>query len=136
MDNTFELRKGKLVFEADKLIISDNAAYLKRTRIISATFLMLLGIFNFWNFIKNNQLHDQWSGLLIGIFGLIFFVTGLRLNVQSEIFLRDVKSMRVSRFLFKEFFMIKLVNGQTRQVAGIYNTERLEEYIKTISVPR
>lgn len=136
MDNTFELRKGKLVFEADKLIISDNAAYLKRTRIISATFLMLLGIFNFWNFMKNNQLHDQWSGLLIGIFGLIFFVTGLRLNVQSEIFLRDVKSMRVSRFLFKEFFMIKLVNGQTRQVAGIYNTERLEEYIKTISVPR
>jgi hypothetical protein len=135
MENTFELRRGKLVFEADKMTIKDNVAYLKRSRLFSAVFLMLLGIFNLWNYVKHNDLHNQWTGLLIGIFGLIFFVAGLRMNVQTEIYLRDVKSMRVRRFLNKEFFVIKLVNGQTRQVAGIYNAERLEEYIKTVSIP-
>ncbi len=134
--NTFDLKKGKLVFEDDKIIISDNARYLKRSRIISSVFLIALGIFNLISFIKNSDVHARWSGISVGIFGLIFFVNGLLTNVEGEIYLKDVKSMKVRRFLFREYLLIKLANNKTRQVSGIYNAERLEEYIATISLPK
>jgi hypothetical protein len=135
MNNTFELKKGKLVFEEDKILITDSARYLKRSRLFSSIFLILLGLFNLMNFIKHNDLHAQWTGTLIGIFGVIFLVTALLMNAESEIFLKDVKSMKVKRIFFREYFVIKLANNKTRQVAGIYNAERLEEYIATISLP-
>ena len=131
MNNTFELRKGKLVFEEDKIIITDNARYLKRSRLLSSSILFLFGVFNLINFIKHNDMHAQWSGLLVGVAGLILFVTALLVNVQSEIYLKDVKSLKVRRIFFKEYLTIKLNNNKTRQVAGIYNAERLQEYIET-----
>lgn len=136
MNNTFELKKGKLVFEEDKILITDNARYLKRSRLISSGLLILFGLYNLMNFLKYNDIHAQWSGLLVGIFGLIFLVIALLTNAESEIILKDVKSMKVSRIFFKEYLVIKLANNRTRQVAGIYNAERLEEYIKTISLPK
>ena len=135
MNNTFELKKGKLVFEEDRIIISDNASYLKRTRLFSSVALILLGLFNLMNFIKHNDLHAQWTGLLIGVFGVIFLVMALRMNAESEIYLKDVKSMKIRKIFFREYFVIKLTDNKTRQVAGIYNAERLEEYIATISLP-
>ncbi len=135
MKNTFELKKGKLVFEEDKIIISDNAKYLKKSRLFSSVLLIALGVFNLMSFFKHSDLHTQWTGSLVGVFGVIFLVSAILVNDQSEIYLKDVKSMKVKRFLFMEFFVIKLTNNKTRQVAGIYNAERLEEYIATISLP-
>jgi len=136
MNNTFELKKGKLVFEEDKIVISDNARYLKRSRLLSSGILILFGLYNLMNFLKHNDIHAQWSGLLVGIFGLIFLVIALLTNAQSEIYLKDVKTMKVRRIFFKEYLFIKLANNRTRQVAGIYNAERLEEYIKTIALSK
>ncbi|MCX6222706.1 MAG: hypothetical protein NTZ69_17195 [Bacteroidia bacterium] len=136
VNNTFELKKGKLVFEEDKILITDNARYLKRSRLLSSGILILFGLYNLMNFLKHNDIPAQWSGLLVGIFGLIFLVIALLTNAQSEIYLKDVKSMKVRRIFFKEYLVIKLANNRTRQVAGIYNAERLEEYIKTISLPK
>jgi hypothetical protein len=65
------------------------------------------------------------------VLGLILFVTALFVNVQNEIYLKDVKSLKVRRIFFKEYLTIKLNNNRTRQVAGIYNAERLQEYIET-----
>ncbi|MEK7719206.1 MAG: hypothetical protein AAB347_06295 [Bacteroidota bacterium] len=136
MNNTFELKKGKLVFEEDKIIITDNARYLKRSRLLSSCLLILFGLYNLMNFFKHNDIHAQWSGLLVGIFGLIFLVIAFLTNAQSEIYLKDVQSMKVKRIFFKEYLFIKLANNRSRQVAGIYNAERLEEYVKTISLPQ
>ena len=136
MTNTFELKKGKLVFEEDKILITDNVRYLKRSRLLSSGILILFGLFNLMNFLKHNDIHAQRSGLLVGIAGLIFLVIALLINAQSEIYLKDVKSMKVKRIFFKEYLFIKLANNRTRRVAGIYNAERLEEYIKTISLPK
>src|SRR5512133_562966 len=125
MNNTFELKKGKLVFEEDKILITDNARYLKRSRLLSSGILILLGLYNLMNFFKHNDIHAQWSGLLVGLAGLIFLVIALLTNTESEIYLKDVKSLSVKRIFFKEYFVIKLGNNRTRQVAGIYNAERL-----------
>ena len=134
MNNTFELRKGKIVFEEDKIIIADNAKYMKMSRLFSSIILIGFGIFNLMNFIKYHDLHAQWTGLLIGVLGVIFLVMALRINAESEIYLKDVKSMKIRRIFFGEYFVIKLANNKTRQVTGIYNAERLEEYIATISI--
>ena len=134
MNNTFELKKGKLVFEEDKIIITDNARYLKRTRLLSSSILFLFGVYNLWIFFMHNDLHARWSGLLFTGLSIVYFVIALLSNVQNEIFLKDVKSIKISRIFFREFLIIKLVTNRTRQVTGIYNAERLEEYIKTISL--
>jgi hypothetical protein len=133
MNSTFELKKGKLVFEDDKIIIADNARYLRRSRLLSSSILFLFGIYNL---IMHHGTHALASGLLILVLSMIIFVAAIIVNVQNEIFLKDVKSMKIKRIFFKEFLIIKLVNKRPRQVAGIYNTDRLEEYIKTISLPQ
>jgi len=43
--------------------------------------------------------------------------------------------MKIKRIFFKELLLIKLKNNRTRQVVGIYNAERLETYIQTLSLP-
>ena len=135
MNNIFELKKGKLVFEEAKILITDKARYLKRSRLLSAGLLFLLGLFNLYNYVRHDDAHSLSSGIFIGVFGLVFIISGLLMNAQSEIYLKDVKSMKVKRIFFKEYLVMKLTNNRTRQVAGIYNAERLEEYIKTISLP-
>ena len=41
MNRTFELKKGKLVFEGDKIIITDNATGRRRISRISTSSLIL-----------------------------------------------------------------------------------------------
>ncbi len=136
MTNTFELKKGKLVFEDDKILITDDAKNRKRMRLISAILLLALGIYNFSKYIKTNDDHILWNSLIVGIAAIVLIVTALLVNVQSEINLREVTSLKIRRILFREFLVIKTAKKGTRQVVGIFNTERLEEYISTISLPK
>jgi hypothetical protein len=131
MDNTFELKKGRLVFEEDKIIITDNARYQRRYRLFSAVILLSLGILYIVKYLKTGDMHSLRFVLIIGVAGLISFVIAFFSSDQSEIYLKDVKSMKIKRIFFKEFLQIKLTNNKTRQVAGIYNAERLQEYIET-----
>ena len=136
MTNTFELKKGKLVFEDDKIIITDDAKNRKRMRLLSAGILFCLGIFNFVNYFKTNDTPLLWNGIIVGTAAIILIVTALLVNVQSEINLSEVTSMKIKRFLNREYLIIKVANKRNRQVLGIFNAERLEEYIQTISLPK
>ena len=135
MKNTFELKKGSLVFEDDKIIVTDNASYQKRMRLISSGLLVVLGIFNLTKYFKIQDTQILLTGLLVIICGLFLIVSALRMSVQSEIYLKDVKSLKVRRVFFREFLYIKLTNNRTRQVAEIFNTDRLREYVETVSLP-
>jgi len=135
MNNTFELKKGKLVFEEDKIVITDDAKTQRRYRLFSSVFMVLLGIYSLLKYMNAGDVHSLRFGLIFGLAGLLSFVFEFLKSDQSEIPLKEVKSMKVKRSLFKEFFVIKLTNNKTRTVVGIYNAERLEEYIKTNSFP-
>lgn len=135
MKNTFELKKGSLVFEDDKIIVTDNASYQKRMRLISSGLLVALGIFNLTKYFKIQDTQILLTGLLVVICGLFLIVSALRMSVQSEIYLKDVRSLKVRRVFFREFLYIKLTNNRTRQVAEIFNTDRLREYVETVSLP-
>ncbi len=132
MDNIFELKTGRLVFESDKIVITDTAKFLKRGRLFSSAILILLGFYNVLTYMKLGDIHKSGSGMVIGLAGLLFLVLAILTNTQNEISMQEVKSLKVKRVLFKEFLIIKLLNNQTRRVNGIYNAERLEEYIKTL----
>lgn len=132
MNNTFELKKGKLVFEEDKIVISDNARYQRRYRLYSAVVLLMLGILYLVKYLKTGDVHSLRFTLIIGVAGLISFVIAYYSSDQREIYLKDVKSLKVRRILFKEYLTIKLNNNRTRQVTGIYNAERLQDYLDTI----
>ncbi len=135
MDNTFELKRGKLVFEQDKIVITDDAKRQKRARILSALFLLVMGAYEIYRFTQRSEDQFLRSGLMVIGVGLILIVLALLVNVQNEIDLKEVKSMKIKHIFFKELLLIKLKNNRTRQVAGIYNAERLETYIQTLSLP-
>ena len=135
MDNTFELKRGKLVFEQDKIVITDDAKRQKRARILSALFLLVMGAYEIYRYTQKSEYQFLRSGLMVIGVGLILIVLALLVNVQNEIDLKEVKSMKIKRIFFKELLLIKLKNNRTRQVVGIYNAERLETYIQTLSLP-
>lgn len=136
MTNTFELKKGKIVFEEDKMTISDNGKNQKYSKLFSSCIFVGLTIFNLFDYAKHDKDITLFTAILFGLGGIVMLVNFFRTDASSEIFLKDVKSMKVKRILFKEFLIIKLNNNKIRRVAEIFNPERLEEHIKTISIPK
>jgi hypothetical protein len=134
MNNTFELKKGKLVFEDAKIVITDNAKNEKRYRLFTSTILLLLGLSYLMKYTHTDERFSLVFGLLMTTTGLVNFAFEYFKSVQSEIFYTNVKSIRLNRVFFKEVLFIRLDNNKTRRVNGIYNTERLVEYMKTISI--
>lgn len=134
MDNTFELKNGKLVFEDDKIVITDNANQERRYRLYSSFVLLLVGFSFLMKFMKTGEMLSPLFGLLISTVSLLNIAFEYFKSVQSEIFYKDVKSIRLNRVFFTEVLFIRLNNNKTRRVNGIYNTERLVDYMKTISI--
>jgi len=133
MNNTFELKKGKLVFEDDKIIISDNAAYIRRTRFLSIGILLLMASVRVMTYFKTGDMASLLFTLVFGTIGILVLVTEFFKSVQREIPMKEVKSMKIKRSLFREYLVIKFAGNKTRVVTGIFNAERLEEYVKTLA---
>jgi hypothetical protein len=134
MNNTFELKKGKLVFEDDKIVITDNAKYEKRYRLFSSCLLLFLGLSFLMDFRKTVDTSFTRLGLLFVAAGLVNLAFEYFKSVQSEISYKEVKSIKLNRIFSRDVLFIKLNNNKTRRVNGIYNAERLVEYMKTISI--
>jgi hypothetical protein len=134
MNNTFELKQGKLVFAEDKIVISDNASYERRYRLFSTTALLLGGLYFLISFMNRGETLYSLLGFSFVAVSLVKFGFEYFKSVQSEIFYKDVKSIRLNRLFFREVLFIRLNNNKTRRVSGIYNAERLVEYMKTISI--
>ena len=131
MNNTFELSKGKIVFEPDRIVITDYARNEKITRVFTLTAGILLGVSYMVKYFKNNDPSDLRFGLLMGIPCLLPMVLVLLESVKSEIPLSEVKSLKIKRIFFKDHLYIKLTNNRFRRVSKILNAQRLEDYIIT-----
>jgi hypothetical protein len=135
MNNTFELKKGKLVFEADKIVISDNAGYEKWYRLFSFTMLLFLGISFSVKYLRTGEDSSLRTGLLFTVVSLVNFAFEYFKSSRSEISYKDVKSFKVNRIFSRDVLFIRMHNNKTRRVNGIYNAERLAEYIQSSSFP-
>ena len=135
MDNTFELKKGKLVFEEDKIVITDNARYERRYRLISSSILILFGLYELIKYLGKSEMFSFRFGLLMGASGLVNLAFEYFKSSQNEIYYKDVKSLKVNRIFSSDVLFIRMHNNKTRRVNGIYNAERLAEYIQSSSFP-
>ena len=129
MNNTFELKKGTLVFEKDKIVITDFARNTKIYRLFTLSAGILLGISYLFKYLKTGDMFSLRFGLGMGISSLLPFILELFYSVKSEIPYGEVKSMKLKRIFFTDYLYIKLTNNKIRRVVGILNIERLEEYI-------
>ncbi|MEI7421275.1 MAG: hypothetical protein WCK18_04240 [Prolixibacteraceae bacterium] len=132
MNNTFELKKGKLVFEKDKIVIVDFARNTKIYRLFTLSAGILLGISYLIKYLKTGDMFSLRFGLGIGISSLLPFTLELLYSVKSEISYNEIKSMKIRRIYFTDYLYIKLNNKKIRRVVGILNTERLEDYINVV----
>jgi len=136
MNNTFELKKGKLVFGEDNIVISDNAAYIRRSRVLPLGTLLLLAFARLVTYFKSGDTSSLQFALIFGTIGILILISEFFKSTKSEIFLKEVKSMKIKRSLFREYLVIKFGKNKTRVVTGIFNAERLKDYIKTVELQK
>jgi hypothetical protein len=91
MDNTFELKNGKLVFEADKIVIHDNARYKRRYAILQSVIALLLAGSFILKYLKTGDLGSLSFAIGMGSFGLLKFTVEFLKSAESEISFKDVK---------------------------------------------
>ena len=132
--NQFELKKGKIVFEEDRIVIVDNARRQRNLRFFSSSMWIFFGTMSVLRYLKTGDQFLLWTGLIIGVGHLVIIVLNLFKSVQSEILLNEVKSMKIKKRAGNEFLDVKLKNNRTRRVTEIFNPDRLNEQIKTMSL--
>jgi hypothetical protein len=133
MDKTFELKKGKLVFEGDKIVICDKARRQKAQMLFMSGCWVFYGTISVYRYLKTDDQFQLWTGLLIGIGHFVIFVKYLFISVKSEISINEVKTMKVKSRNGNNFLDIKLNSGLVRRIIQIEDRDELQRYIDKIS---
>ena len=131
MSQTFNLLKGEILFDEDKIIIKDDA---KKQKWMLALLILLPSLYAIRTLLKSYQTGDQfdyWYGSILGLLGILFLAMVLLKSVRSEISLKEVESLKIKQRFSHKFLVIKLINNRLRQVDDIENEDALEQYIKT-----
>ncbi len=137
MDNTFEVKNGKLVFEEDKIVIDDDAVYLRRMRFLSMGMFFLVAMVFSWDYLKSGNVNALYLPVMFTLLGVVAYLSEFFRTTQKEILLNEVKSIKIRRkFMFRKSLLIRLKNHKTREVEGIFNLERLLDYIKTVQLQK
>jgi hypothetical protein len=127
---TFALKKGRISFERDMIIIQDEIKKQNRTTLIMAVLWILLGTRSFIKYLKTGELFLLLS-LLIGILYFLSYIFTLLRSTECEIPLDRIKSIKVKRRLSSAFLDIRLNNNKLRRVIQVEDDDELAEYIKT-----
>jgi hypothetical protein len=133
MNNPLELKEGKLVFEDDKIIISDNAKSQRNYWLILTGLQVFCGAIMVLRFLKNGDQVFLWSGLFLSVVNFVIFVGFLLRSVRSEIYLREVKSMKCQENFENDFLAIELKNNRIRRVSQVEKSAELQGFIDKIS---
>jgi hypothetical protein len=131
MAQTFKLKKGEILFENDRIIISDKVNKQNGLTLLTSGIWIFYGTLSVLRYMKTGDEFLLWTGSFIGIGHLIIFVFTLLRSTKSEISLTDVKSIKVKQRFNNYFLDIRLKNNRLRRVNQIEDSEELEEYIKT-----
>ena len=132
MNNSLELKEGKLVFEEDKIIITDNAKSQRNYWLLLSGVQVLLGVMMVLRFHKNGDQVFLWTGLFISLVYSVIFAAFLLRSVRSEIYLKEVKSMKLKENFGNDFLDIKLTGNRIRRVNQIAIAKDLKEYLHTV----
>ena len=130
MTQIFRLKKGEILFEKEKIIISDNVKKQNGITLFTSFLWIIFGTASVLRYMKTGDEFLLWSGSLIGISHLLIFVFTLLRSVKSEIYFNEVKSIKVKQRFNNIFLDIRLKNNRLRRINQIDNSEELEDYIE------
>ena len=128
---TFRLKKGDIVFENDRIIISDDAVKQKKFTIGHSGLWTFFGIISVLRYLQTGDPFLLWTGLFIGLGHLMILVFTVFRTVTGEILLTDVKSIKIKQRLGNKYLDIRLKNNRLRRVNRIDNSSVLMNYIDT-----
>ncbi len=132
--NAFEIKKGKIVFEADKIVITDHVRSQKFSILLLLASSIFLGTAYFSGYLKKGDRIGLWLGVFLLLINIPAFFLMLLRSTQNEISLKEVKSMKIKHRFGNVFLDIKLKNYRTRRVTEIFNPERLKAYIHILKL--
>ena len=130
MTQTFYLTGGEITFEADKIVIKDDARkqnlYHHILGGMTAAFFAIYFVRNF----KQGDTHDRGLFAILLIINLATLIIGLLRSTQREVQYNDIKTIAVKQRFSNKFIDIKLKNNRLRRVTGVGNMEEIEAYIQ------
>src|SRR5665647_120855 len=85
MKQTFKLKKGEILFDEDKIIITDDAKKQKWMLSLIISFGTIYAIETFLKYFKTGDNFDFWYGLIIGLVGIFTLIMWLLRSVRSAI---------------------------------------------------
>lgn len=129
MKQTFTLKKGKITFEGDRITISDNAKRQRWWTIFSSGLWIIYGSATILKYLKTGEEFILWSGILIGSVHLLIIIKTLLRTVKNEIWLNEVKTIKVKHRFNNQFLDIRLKNNRLRQVIQFDDAYEIEDYI-------
>jgi hypothetical protein len=130
MTQTFKIKKGKILFEQDKIIIKDDAKEQKWLWSFILCLGTISGILTFLSFLQSDDRLKFWFGFSIGLSSILIFVIWLLRLVRNEIPLDEVKSMKFKQRNNNKSLYIKLNTNRVRRVVLVDDTTALEKYIE------
>jgi len=131
MTQTFKLKKGKISFDNDKIIINDAAKKYRLLMLMMSGFGSIFGIGFALNSLRSDEQIKLWLGLLICLLSISGLIMWLLRSVRSEISLREVKSIKLNQKFSNKFLDIRLKSNRLRRVIRLDNKTELEEFIET-----
>jgi len=131
MTQTFKLKRGEILFEKDKIYISDKAKSDKYFRLSTSLFLLVFGIINIRKFYREGDHFFYSFWLILVILTILTIAFTLSRSTKGLILLDEVKSIKVNKRFDNCFLDIRLKNNRLRRVTQIEDYLKLEEYIET-----
>lgn len=125
----FKLKKGEVLFEKDKVVISDDAGKQKALAMLTSGFWVIYGTFSVLRYLKTGDQFLLWTGLFIGAFYSAVLILWLFRTVKKEIALSEIKSIKAGSQFGNKFLDIKLKNQRKRRIA-VDNPEELNKYVE------
>jgi uncharacterized protein YcgL (UPF0745 family) len=116
MIQTFQLAKGKITFEENKLQIEDAVIKVRNHFILMIVFAFLQSCFQVYLYVKHDDLFSLVMSPIFFSFGILFIRLLYKLSTQNEILYEDIKSIQLKKRLRNHFMDIRLTNNKNRRL--------------------
>jgi hypothetical protein len=131
MKQTFKLKKGKISFDENSIIIKDHAKKQKWSLLLILFTGTFYGISTLWSYFKSGDQPELWVGLFISLLNLLGLTLWLFRSVRNEISLSEVRSINFNQRFSNQFLDIKLNSNRLRRVTCADNETELKGFIET-----
>ncbi|MCL3781409.1 hypothetical protein EMN47_13545 [Prolixibacteraceae bacterium JC049] len=134
MSKVFKTDKGKIVFEADMIIVSDDAKTKRNVFLFLSIIWIVCGSLNILRYFDDGEEYLLWTSLVTVPLSFYILLLMILRSTKSKIPLNEIKSLKTGKVFSDEYLDIKLKSKRTRRVSRLKNREEVDTYIKTNSV--